>query len=341
MLNEDPVNYFLGIVFTLFALAGEARANDVDDRGQRVAHLEKENARLVAERQQLARVYDEKAASIASLKAQPPSWTRDRKLGGMLAESKDMAAKLDRKDAELRGVAGVLLVERRGLLQAIDRELAGAPAPTAERAAALSRRRADLVAAVSGRPLKVPEWTIEADDDAEDLSYKAAALAQSEQALLSERTRLGARVVYFRNQAKLARSHKRLDEQDVFPDEEPRRGTGATGAQADRDPKGGTPTAENDSSESPPPTPPGSGGPVGFDPGEARLNLAADPSVILADVVAAGTLDELRRAERSGDPETMARAAERAGKEVEARAARLRALRVEMEQRASKLRGEK
>ncbi len=343
MLEHVLVKLLLALVLSFVAQLGAARANDVVDRGARVTHLEREVARLGAERQELARIHDEKAAGIAALKAQRASWARDRKLQTLLAESKDMASRLDRKDAELRGLAGVLLIERRALIAAIDRELAAQPPPPADRVATLERRRGQLVAAVSGPPLHVPAWTIEPDDDAEDLRFKAAALAQSERALLAEEARLDARVAYFRNQAKLARSRLRADEQDIFADEEPRRGGGGTQEARGDDDQADTPATGNHSPptgppefENPPPV-----GPVPLTPDGRGVDLAADPSVILVDIVAAGTLDELRRAERSGDPESMARAAERASQEVEARAARVRALRLEMERRAAQLRGEK
>jgi hypothetical protein len=60
--------------------------------------------------------------------------------------------------------------------------------------------------------------------------------------------------------------------------------------------------------------------------------------IVYADVVDPGTLAELQRAERSGDPESKARAAARARADLKARADRLRAKRLQMEQRAKQLR---
>src|SRR5262249_40433742 len=85
-------------------LGGSARANEVDDHVAKVTALERQLGAVGNERRALAQTYDEKAAAIASLKAQASAWGRDRKLQALLAESKEMAAALDRKDAELRAV---------------------------------------------------------------------------------------------------------------------------------------------------------------------------------------------------------------------------------------------
>ena len=72
--------------------------------------------------------------------------------------------------------------------------------------------------------------------------------------------------------------------------------------------------------------------------GPAESELGEDASAVYADVVDPGTLVELQRAERSGDPENKAKAAERALRDVRTRADRLRAKRLEMEKRARQLR---
>jgi hypothetical protein len=328
------------------AATGPVRAAEVDDRAAKVAALEKDAARLAGERQAMATVYAQRTAAIAALKAEPSSWARDRKLGPLLAESKDMAARLDAKDQELRALGDRLTAERKALVEAIDRELAAtAPPPDEARATQLLQLKTRLGGLL--KPLRVPALQMEPGDDAEDLDYKAAALAQGERSLLQEHDRLIARATWFHKQAKLARSRTRADEQDVFGDEEPRHGR--TPAARAGGSKEGTnsdasqpPTGTGPSTASGPPgsTTPGTGGTTQFTGDPRSFDLAADPSVILAEVVAAGTLDELRRAERSGDPEAMARAAEHARKEVEERAARLRAQRLEMERRARELRGE-
>jgi len=337
------VSLLRAIVFALVAVAavgGGARADEVADRGTQLGVLEARQRTLAGERRALATVYAEKTAAVAALKAQRSSWARDRKLGALLAESKDMAAALDRRDAELRTLAARVVADRRALLAAIDQALPTAPP---ERALELTRQRTSLAQALAHTdrpPLKLADERIAPTDDAADLDYKAAALAQSERSLRVEEQRLVARAGYFHKQAKLTRSYARAEEADVFGDEEPRRGSGPrAGGDAD---EAATPDRDGTASEQPPPLgqPPTGGGPTGPATQTPALDLASDPSVVLVDVVAAGTIDELRRAERSGDPETMARAAERASREVEARAERVKARRLEMELRARQLRGE-
>lgn len=333
LLLLSAVRFLIGVVLCLLVASG-AQANEVDDRLTQIARIDRDVARLAQERRTMGELYDEKVRAVAALKAQPSAWGRDRKLQDLLAESKDMAALLDRKDEELRAALTRTQSEKQALAKAIDAELV--QHPSAERQAVLGRERAKLLL-TTARRIRLPSDAIEPDDDAEDLEFKAGALAQSEQALAFEERRLRLRAAGLRQQAKLARSRMRVDEQDVFREEEIR-GTSKSSAR-----NGGT-----DSAAAPPPsiesTPPGDSPPLVSTPSSGlsdprSLDLAADPSVVLADVVASSTVEDLRRAERSGDPEAMARAAERAVHEVTERAQRLHQRRLEMEQRAQKLRG--
>lgn len=332
LLKASSVRSLL-LVLALLTATFAARANEVDDTTARVTALEQRVRTLGNERRALAQAYDEKTAEVARLKAQPSAWGRDRKLQALLAESQDMAGALDRKDADVRAAGGALDRAKEGLIGAIDGELglAGDAAPTAERAATLHELRHRLAADLV-KPMHLADERIEPGDDAEDLELKASALAQNETALAAELDRLKARTAYFRRQAKLTKSRARADEQDVFREEE---------AHVPGRPNTTSRPTTNDS------TPPGTvpGGPVqiGGNPagtGLARgLDLAADPSVVLADVLASGTVDDLRRAERSGDPESLARSAEHAARELAERAEKLHQHRLEMLERAKKLRG--
>ena len=317
----------LALAASVVLAAGGFRvdAGEVDDRAARAEALGHKIDRLGVERQTLAQAYERKVAAIAELKAQPSAWGRDRKLQGLLAESQTMAAALDGKDAELRAAAGALAAEKRALLGAIDAELAADPPAPAERRDRLGRQRASLVAELS-RPIRIADERIDPADDADDLELKAGALAQSEKALVAETERLDRRAVTFHRQAKLVRSRNRADEQDVFREEERVPGRSAVAATGGRDTNPGAP-----------PT----GTPVTNVGGaDARaVDVAADPSLVLSDVLAANTIDELRRAERSGDPETLARSAELARRQVAERAARVRERRLEMLRRAQMLRG--
>ena len=326
------------IVFFLALLAAgfAARAGEVDDGTARVGALEQRLRALGAERRALAQAYEEKTAEIARLKAQPSAWGRDRKLQALLAASQEMAGALDRKDADVRAAGGALDRAKEGLIGAIDAELGAEPAPAAERATALHELRRRLAADLV-KPMHLADERIEPGDDAEDLELKAGALAQNETALAAELDRLKARAAYFRRQAKLTKSRARADEQDVFREEEARV-PGRPNTTSSR-------ATSNDSAPPNPALPPGGPVQIGGNPppsgdSRSRLDLAADPSIVLADVLASGTVDDLRRAERSGDPESLARSAERATRELAERAEKLHQHRLEMLERAKKLRGE-
>lgn len=333
LLKASSVRSLL-LVLALVTATFAARASDVDDGTARVTALEQRVRALGVERRALAQAYDEKTAEVARLKAQPSAWGRDRKLQALLAESQDMAGALDRKDADVRAAGAALDRAKESLLGAVDAELglAGDAAPTAERAATLRELRHRLAAALV-KPMHLADERIEPGDDAEDLELKASALAQNETALAAELDRLKARTAYFRRQAKLTKSRARADEQDVFREEE---------AHVPGRPNT-TPSRSTSNDSAPPGTVPGGPIQIGGNPaasGPARgLDLAADPSVVLADVLASGTVDDLRRAERSGDPESLARSAEHAARELAERAEKLHQHRLEMLERAKKLRG--
>jgi hypothetical protein len=353
VLNTRPmrrgsfISSLLVALGLLLALCGAAYAGEVEDRLAKVARLEAQKASLERDRRAADTVYRQKTAEIAKLKAQPSSWGRDRKLQALLAESKDMASALDKKDEQIRAVAAQITTEKKAAVVAIDRELAANPGPSAERRAQLTQKRSALAGAQKPRKIKVADETIDPLDDPEDLEYKADALSVTEKQLLEEERRLERRASYYRKQAKLAKARTRADEQDIFRDDQPRRAGRGGGAQGALDPA-------NEDNESPPPAEePGAGASEDSDFGSGVTpppvvdptrdpgptpDVTVDPSVVLADVVTSDTLDELRRAERSGDPEARAKAAERARKEVQARAERIKQRRLEMERRAKTLR---
>ncbi len=351
MLNRAPVGLRAAAIAAvlalgaLLALGGPARAAEADDQLALLARLGRQRIQLEKEREAAAARYQARTAEIAQLKAQPSSWSRDRKLQKLLAESRDMANALDRKDAELRGVAERVAATRASAVAAIDRELAAAPGPDAARRATLTGRRAELAASstANARRIKVADETIDPLDDPEDLEEKADALRRSESQLREEIQRLGRRAVYYRHQVKLAEARKRTDESEVFVAAGPRTARGRT-------PSGAPASPGSADDESPPPFTgepnfEGDGVTVGPSTGGTRVppataDLTVDPSVVLVEVVEKATLEELRKAERSGDAAARARAAERARIEVEQRAERLRLRRLEMERRARELRAE-
>jgi hypothetical protein len=319
--NDAFVVRFLAWVWVVVLVyGGTASANPVDDARAIVVRLERRTSQLHSERAGRLRAYAERVDRVAALKAQSASFGRDRKLQALLAESRDLATALDQVDAQLVHLSVELGVARGALLVAIDREL-GAGGPRRE---ALQKERAALTARLgAARRLKIPDETISPNDDAEDLAYKAGALRQAEEELRAEQQRLLRLAGEYRRQARLIKSRARADDQDVFADSEPHRSAGKR--------------AEDSPIELAPETSPGAPPP----PAAFAAGLAADPTVVLAEVVDAATLDELRRAEGTHEPSDLAAAAERAAQALTDRADRLRKHRLEMERRARLLRGER
>jgi hypothetical protein len=324
---------FLGVVAPL--ARPQAWAAAADDRAGRVARLEATRARLDGERRALEQQLGAKTQEVASLKKQRASWSRDQKLDVRLREAKDLAGALDRKAEQIRGLDAQLKSERALLVKDVNAELGARPAPDPARAQKLGRWRADAELKLRGpRRIEVADEDMSPLDDPEDLDEKAGTLADSEARLRSEEARLERRAAYFRKQAKLERAKQREKEQDLFDDEPRRGGTTSSGRTT-------TDGATEPAAQTPPPAGPGDVGGEGTPPPPAftpDTDVAEDASAVYADVVDPATLVELERAERSGDPENKAHAADRALRDVRARADRLRAKRLEMEKRARLLR---
>lgn len=340
VLGRPSVRSFLlilviGALVAFVAFQSIASAAEVDDRAARIAKLTDRRVKLDTGRRDLETKFQAKTKEIEKLKGQRSSWNRDDKLKKRLGEARDMSAALDRVAADARAVDAQLRVERAALVSAADKELAATPPPAEARRAKLTRARAEAAAKLGGKKVRVADEDVDPLDDPEDLDDKARALAQSETQLRSEEQRLGRRADYYRKQAKLAKAKSRAEE-DPFNDDQPRRKTGkgdnARQAAGDDDPGVGQPAPPND------PTADDAEG--GFTAEPQAEELGTDPSVVYEDVVDPSTLEELRRAERSGDPESRARAAERARKDLAARADRLRKKRLDIEKRARELRGQ-
>lgn len=330
----------LAFAVALVAIPSLARAAEVDDRVAKISRLEQERAKIDAQRAELEKQLAQKTQEIAKLKKQRSSWNRDQKLKKALAAARDVATALEKRAEAAAKLDQQLKAERKALIAAIDRELAAQPAPAEARRAKLVKLRADVQARVGGRrPVRAADEEIDPLDDPEDLDEKAQELADSEAELRAEEARLGKRAEHYRKQAKLQRSRRRADEIDVYDDDQPRRqgsrggSTGTQGARGDEEPAPGAPAAENDDDAAGGFT----GTPPSPDPGEA-VDVGGDPAVVYADVVDPETVRDLERAERSGDPEAQARAAERAQRDIKKRADAIRKKRLEMEKRARELR---
>lgn len=295
----------------------------------KVRTSEKKRVELVKAKAALDGQYQRELAEVDKLKKQRASWRRDRQLRDKLASSLVTANKLVDATRAITKLDGVLKKQRKSLVKAIDAELAAGA--SSKRAKALRTARADAASRVGGKKAKkivLPDDEIDPLADPEDLEAQAKALRASEAELTKQVASLDQQAKRFRKQAELRKQHERADELASRDDGQPRRTSGTNGGRTDEalgadDDAEGAPTSGGTDAETP-------------DPGA----FEGDPAVVLSDVVDGDTVDALRKAERSSDPETKADAAERARKAVAARLAKLEKRRKEIEARARALRDE-
>jgi len=304
-----------------------ATAPAADRAAARASSIEAERRRALAERAELQRTLEAQVDEVDRLAGQRASWRRDRQLKDRRAEAHATANRLAAVDRRVRDLAVQLEREHRALLAAVDAEVkAGAASPD-------RRRRLDGWAAVARRGLQrsrkiiLPDHRIDPLADPEDLEFQARRIAASEQELEREVAALIARARRYHKMDELRQKRTRASELGGLDDNRPRRSTGRISTQGERD-DGPAAGFDNESDDS--------GAPSPEDPG---LGADSDPVVVLADVVDAGTLDALRRAESSGDPLAKARAAERAQAQVRAQLERLRRTRTAIDRRIRELRG--
>jgi hypothetical protein len=320
-------------LLTLCLLAGPAQAAPADDAAARASATEAERVRALRERSELHATLNRQIAEAERLQKQRASWRRDRQLKERRAEAHATAGRIAALDQRVRELQTRLEREQRALLAAIDAELR-AGAPTVDR-----RRRLDGWTAVARRGLARTKKIVLPDDridplaDPEDLEFQARRIAASEKELEREIDALVRRAERFHRMDALRQKRNRASELGGLDDNRPRRSTGRIGTQGERD---DGPAAGFDG-DSAPDNDEGGGSPAPEDPGVGET----DPVVVLADVVDAGTIDALRRAESSGDPLARARAAERAHSQVKAQLERLKRTRGAIDRRIKQLRGGK
>ena len=281
---------------------------------------------LARRRNQLAAQYAQQVAAIERLKQQRTSWRQQRELRERLAEAKDTASTLTGVTAELARANTALATARRTLVTAIDAELAASP--STPRAAELARLRAQHAPQVPRRTLQrivLPELEIDPLADPEELDQQAAALRESEQQLQQQIIGLEKQARELDAVAKLKQQHDRASDLARRDDDQPQRVALQGGTRlAAEDPGGQSPA---------PPQGNGTGGTdsEGSLTGSSSSGFESDASVVLSEVVDAGTIDTLTRAQRSGDPAQRAAAAKRTRDAVAGRLEQLRKKRAEIE----------
>jgi len=314
------------------AEAGGVRVAQVDLAAATDAALDKveasedKRAKLAKAKTKLHERYSKELAEVDKLKNTRASWRRDRQLRDKLAVSLETANELTAAATKIANLDKTLRKQRKALIKAIDAELAGGA--TGKREKSLRTARLDATTKVGGKKAKkivLPDDEIDPLADPEDLEAQAKALRASEKELEKQVASLEKQAKRFRKQAELRKQHDRADELASRDDGQPRRTSGSSGRSGDE----AAPTGADDL---------GSDDDVGETPDPGAFE--GDPAVVLSDVVDGDTVDALKQAERSSDPETKAKAAERARKAVAARLARLEKRRKEIEARARELRDE-
>ncbi|MEJ7604043.1 MAG: hypothetical protein WKG01_39550, partial [Kofleriaceae bacterium] len=288
-------------------------------------------SQVAGQRTALAQRYDVELRKIDQLKKQRASWRRDRELRDQLSASLETANQLKAASTELARATEQLQAARRGLVIAIDRELATGPTPP--RRAQLDRARDPAVSPARNRApnrIVLPDTKIDPLADPEELDQQATALRETEAELARQVAGLEVQAKELDRIVAVRRQHDRAAEIARREDDTPRRGTTPSGSARTQ---GGV--AAEDSSPSPSPTsiPDSSTG-----RGDAIGSFESEATIALAEVVDPSTIDSLHRAQRSGDPSQRAIAAKRARDAVAARLEQLRQKRAQIEARARQLR---
>jgi hypothetical protein len=315
-----------------------------------VAAIEKRVGQLAIQRQGLNQKLAEQQRAAAELKQQKPSWRRDRELRDQLAEEHETATQLAAVSAQLDKAQGELAAARRGLIAAIDAEIAaGASGPRAQQLAAWRKQLAPQVASgAAPRKIVVPDTKIDPLADPEELDEQAAALREAEGQLARQVAQYDAQGKELDRIAALHRQHDRAIEMDRRDDNNSRRSpqqpTHTSGGITEANDSPAPPTGAG---QSPPPT--DGGGGTGPSPSPSTTgaggrdfagSLDNEARTVLGDVVDPTTLDALAREARSSDPAKRADAAKKLRDAVANKLAQIRAGRTKIEQRAKQLRGQ-
>ena len=332
-------------------VAGPAAAGEVEDRQAAIGRIEADRAREIAIQRSLVATHQKKLAEVERQR-KSRAWNAKTKREEAQADAQEVGKRLELGQKHIRDLEQRAIGERRGLLTAIDRELAGRP--SAARRRDLERVRANEQQKIPTpvKKLRVPDERIDPLDDPEDLDEKAARLKKSEDELVFELQKAERRAASFKRQVAMQKASSRSH--DPFPDtqkggrtghsEQTAGGRGA-GVQADEDnlPSAGGGTGN----PSQPPTGPAEGGdfnspgatPTDPNPSVSPSGSAVDIVFQFSEVVDRSTIDALRSAERSSDPAVRAQAAERLAAALKARVQGVKQQRQAIERRAKQLRG--
>ena len=336
------------------ALTASAVAGEVEDRQASVARIEGERRVLENTQRGLYATYQRKVAEVERWK-KSRAWNAKTRREEAQADAQQVAKRLEAGQARIKNAEQRLAGERRALVQAIDRELAGQPNEARKGRLARLRDSEQQKIPVPVKKLRVPDERIDPLDDPEDLDEKAARLKKSEDELTAELLRVERRAAHLKSQAQMARSNSRS--KDIFVDAQKGRRPGRTQAESAGDRSGGAGAANDGDGaptaggSSPPPTGPaesdgftgspatgGAATPEDPNPTVSPSGSAVDVVTQYSEVVDRSTIDALRSAERSSDPAVRAQAAEKLAAALRARTERVKQQRQAIERRAKQLR---
>jgi hypothetical protein len=306
-----------------------------DRAAAEVLSIQAERRAAVAEKAIQAERHGKNLDEVDRLKRGKASWRRERQLKKALAASKRSASALSKIDRRIRSIDKRMRAAQRKLLAAINAELFAGKVDGKRRRQLGKWARATRRSLVRRKKIVLPDQRIDPLADPEDLEYQAARIAESEKDLEREIQDLIAREERYDKMVKLRSKSNRAAELGRFDDDRPRRTTGSFGTTSGTDRGAGAGGFEADDNASPSPE-----SPLDSDPSDTGglSGGASDPTVILSDVVDSVTLNELRKADRTGDPRARARATKRTRKAVQQQLEQLRRARKRIENRARKLR---
>jgi hypothetical protein len=315
-------------------IADQAQAREVE--------LDRTYHQQMNEQHRLQAQFADQTAAIDRMKQRRRSWANDRELNTAQADANETAQQLATIAQTIKATADRLATARRALIDAIDAELAANP--SAERRQALVAIRTRVAPQVASAPHKivVPNSDIDPSADPEDLDRQAAALKQTDDELARQETSLAKQVDDLNHIAQVTKEHNRAQDVAYRDDDQSHRTTTSSSHGSPNIP---SPTSANNGG--------GAGnGQVGLGSSPSNNNTTAgappsgsdrgelsDATVVLADVVDASTIQQLRRAQTSNDPAQRAVAAKQAEAAVAARRDQLRKKREAIEARARQLRG--
>jgi hypothetical protein len=299
--------------------AGWAQAPTLVDKTTQAwnasASAEKRVAHLSAQRAALGVRWQTELAAVDRLK-RSRSWNRERELPKKLSEANELGKQLEAVTSDLRRAQAQLAFARRTLVVAIDTELAAGP--NTPRKTQLEKARAQVMPQLpKAQRIVMPQLRIDPLADPAELEEQAKALRESELELQKQIQSLDIHAKDLDRVAMLRKHQDRTREMDRRDDNSSR-----------KNPSGGNDrtTAVGDAEAIPPPT----DGP--------NPMFEMDVTIVLVEIVDQPTIDSLKSAQRSGDPKARAEALKRAREGAIKKAAQMRAVAKQAEDKARQLR---